>query len=165
MTRSARTKGPPQHIRTGSEIDIALMAQAQQLCFPDDPWDRGTLVGLFRLPGYVLRLADDTTAGPETPPAGFCLIRCAADEAEIITLGVQPQSRRRGLGLALLADACDQARVAGARQFYLEVAEDNHSARALYSRGGFVICARRPGYYDQGRREPVDALVMECRLY
>lgn len=165
MSRSSSTQSSPQSIRAGSQRDIALLAQAHRLCFPDDPWEGGTLDGLFSLPGYFLRLADDAMAGPETLPAGFCLARSAADEAEIITLGVLPQNRRRGFGRALLADTCDQARATGARQLYLEVAEDNHSALALYKSGGFIICARRPGYYDRGRREPVDALVMERRLY
>ncbi|MFC4351946.1 GNAT family N-acetyltransferase [Fodinicurvata halophila] len=165
MNRSAEGKGSPHSIRAGTERDIAPLAQAHRLCFPEDPWDRTTLDALFRLSGYFLRLAENARAEPEAPPAGFCLARTAADEAEVITLGVLPQSRRMGLGLTLLADVCAQARALGARQLFLEVAEDNHSALALYRSGEFVVTARRPAYYDRGRRTPVDALVMERRIY
>lgn len=162
---SPSAKAHPLRIRSGTKIDMAALARSHRLCFPEDPWDQGTLDGLFRMPGYFLRLADSGTGEGEVLPDGFCLARTAADEGEIVTFGVLPQRRRQGLGLALLADACGQARTAGARQLFLEVAEDNVSALALYKAGGFVVCARRPAYYDRGRLQPADALVMECSLY
>ena len=52
----------------------------------------------------------------------------------------------------------------GATRVFLEVAEDNLAARALYERTGFVEAGRRPGYYaaaDGGRR---DALLLALNL-
>lgn len=165
---------PPFRIVTGSEADLPEMATAHGLCFPEDPWSQETLQGLLQLPGYRLRLAGppqasgpDATAPTATPTtlSGFCLFRTAADEAEIITLGVTPQTRRCGLAGALLQDLFSQARRANARHLFLEVAEDNGSAVALYLKAGFTVKGRRPGYYDHGRPQPVDALVMEYHLY
>jgi len=39
----------------------------------------------------------------------------------------------------------------GVRAVFLEVAEDNGSARALYRRAGFRDVGRREGYYPAGK--------------
>lgn len=150
-------------IAAGGESDLPKLATAHRLCFPEAPWSQETLQGLLQLQGYHLRVA-----GPEKAADGhlfgFCLFRTAADEAEIITLGVVPQARRCGLARALLQDFLDQVRKAEARHLFLEVAEDNSSAIKLYQQAGFIVNGRRPGYYDHDRTQPVDALVMECHL-
>ncbi len=62
----------------------------------------------------------------------------AGEEAEILTLAVAPESRRAGIGLALTNAAMANALVRGAREMFLEVAEDNHAARRLYTKLGFA---------------------------
>ena len=95
--------------------------------------------------------------------AGFGIARLAADEAEILTLAVLPAHRRGGTGRALVDQLVEQAKAHGASRLFLEVAEDNGAARALYRSAGFEEIARRPGYYrgDGARR---DALVMQKAL-
>ena len=51
------------------------------------------------------------------------------------------------------------ARARGASEAFLEVAEDNRAARALYARGGWAPVGRRPGYYGGG-----DALILRRGL-
>ncbi len=82
---------------------------------------------------------------------GFVLARVAADEAEILTLAVLPDSRRQGLGAALLTAALAEARRRGAASMVLEVATGNAPARALYVRHGFTEVGRRPAYYASGQ--------------
>ena len=84
-----------------------------------------------------------------------------ADEAEILTVGVVPSARRRGIARMLLGALLDEARRRGAREAYLEVRIDNAAARALYAKEGFAELGIRPGYYDAGR---VDAVVMSRDL-
>ena len=48
----------------------------------------------------------------------------------------------------------------GLRELYLEVAEDNASARGLYRALGFAQVGRRPGYNDRPPTEAVDALTL-----
>ena len=50
---------------------------------------------------------------------------------------VDPAHRRAGLGLAITAAACAEAVRRGVRRVFLQVAEDNAGARALYERCGF----------------------------
>ncbi len=95
---------------------------------------------------------------------GFLLGRVVADEAELLTVAVDPDQRRAGLGHALVAAFHDTARDRGARQAVLEVAEGNRAARALYAAAGYTEAGRRRGYYrhPDGRRE--DALVLARAL-
>ena len=95
---------------------------------------------------------------------GFILMRAVADEAEILTLAVRPAARRGGVGGRLVGEGVLAAAARGATRVFLEVAEDNVAARALYERTGFVEAGRRPGYYaaaDGGRR---DALLLALNL-
>ena len=95
---------------------------------------------------------------------GFGLLRVVADEAEILTLAVRPEGRRRGAGRALVEAGVRTAAGRGAGRVFLEVADDNTPARALYARAGFVEAGRRRGYYagrDGSRR---DALILVLNL-
>jgi ribosomal-protein-alanine N-acetyltransferase len=94
------------------------------------------------------------------PSAGFLLGRVVLDEAELLTIAVHPDVQGQGIGGALVAGFLAQAAARGARRAFLEVAEDNAAARALYARAGFVAVGRRRGYFraPDGRR--IDAVVM-----
>ena len=72
--------------------------------------------------------------------------------------------RGRGVGSALLAEAIDQARKAGAHKMALQVWPHNAAAIALYERFGF----QREGYltrhYRRRSGELWDAVIMGLRL-
>lgn len=100
---------------------------------------------------------------------GFILIRVVADEAEILTLAVRPAARRQGVGARLLGRAAVEAARRGAVQLFLEVAEDNVAARALYAAAGFGEVGRRRGYYaaagdENGDQRRIDALLLRIDL-
>lgn len=94
----------------------------------------------------------------------FVLIRVAVDEAEILTLATDPAMRRQGLARTRLNDAMAQAAARGATRMFLEVAEDNAPATALYAAAGFAQVGRRPNYYVPKNAAPVAALVMQRDL-
>ena len=90
---------------------------------------------------------------------GFVVMREVADEAEIYTITVDPNHRRRGLGGRLL-DACHQRWIAGdIARGHLEVRASNEGALALYTRGGWTPSGRRGGYYSDGE----DAVTLTWR--
>lgn len=90
----------------------------------------------------------------------FALGRVIADEAELLTLATDPEARRQGLARACLAGFEAEARKRGATCAFLEVAETNGAAVALYLAAGYRQSARREGYYrlEGGRR--ADALIL-----
>ncbi len=139
----------------------APLAALHALCFPDDPWDAGLLARLLAMPGVIGLFAGD--AG-DAATQGLVLVRVAADEAEILTIGVTPAARGRGLGTTLVAAAAARAAAAGAASLFLEVAEDNLAGRALYAHHGFAAVGRRPGYYARPGGTAVAALVLGLAL-
>ena len=88
----------------------------------------------------------------------------AADEAEILTIAVDPTERKRGVGRELLNEHLQQAAFAGARQLFLEVDEDNAAALALYRRFGFQQVGQRAGYYRRQDGRPATALILRRDL-
>jgi ribosomal-protein-alanine N-acetyltransferase len=88
---------------------------------------------------------------------GFAAARMSADELHINNIGVRTDSRRRGVGGALLGACLELGALCGARLAVLEVRASNAAARALYERLGFAVVGERRKYY----KGPVeDALVM-----
>lgn len=120
----------------------------------DPPWHAAAFADLLDQAGVFAVEAPD----------GFILMRAVADEAEILTLAVRPDARRGGQGTRLVAEGVAGASVRGADRVFLEVAEDNAAARALYARTGFVEMGRRPRYYARPDGSRVDALLFTLNL-
>ncbi|MFK5997087.1 MAG: GNAT family N-acetyltransferase [Rhodobacterales bacterium] len=95
---------------------------------------------------------------------GFALGRIAGPEVELLTLAVAPDQRRRGIAAGLMQDFIGQAKAKGASEAFLEVAEDNHAAIALYRRFDFRKAGHRKDYYADMRGGRVSALVMTRQL-
>jgi ribosomal-protein-alanine N-acetyltransferase len=95
-------------------------------------------------------------------PAAFALGRAAADEGEVLALAVDLARRRAGLGGAALAALEARLAALGARRLFLEAADGNAAALALYRRAGWREAGRRPAYYPG--RSPggaaADALIL-----
>ena len=118
------------------------------------PWSAGEFAALLAMPGVWF----------DGDAAGFVLGRAAGGEAELLTLAVHPDHRRAGRGRALLAAFETVARVRGAGEAFLEVAETNAAARALYAGAGYGEAGRRPGYFTTPGGAWVDALVLRKPL-
>ncbi|HTI67655.1 MAG TPA: ribosomal protein S18-alanine N-acetyltransferase [Caulobacteraceae bacterium] len=121
------------------------------------PWTADDFAGLC---AGALVLAAEEAGRLE----GFIMIRVAADEAEILTIAVRPDVRRRGLGLALVEAAQSAAAARGAESLWLEVAADNAAALALYDRAAFDEAGRRNSYYRLADGRLMDAIVMRRAL-
>jgi ribosomal-protein-alanine N-acetyltransferase len=126
------------------------------------PWPAEEIRDLVMTPGGYGVVCE--SPGSQTPAAGFILCRAIAGDAEVLTLAVAPSHRRRGLGLVLIEAAAGLALGLGAEALFLEVADDNAPAIALYESAGFERVGRRRGYYAKGRRTPADAFVYRRAL-
>ncbi len=96
---------------------------------------------------------------------GFILMRALAgiDEAEVLQLAVLPAARRSGVARYLLGAALEKSHAMGAAQCFLEVAEDNAPALALYAGAGFVEVGVRDAYYARPESK-VAAKIMALKL-
>lgn len=106
----------------------------------DRPW------GAIEMATHTVR---DLCFGIETDDqlAAFIILSRAADQAEILTIATAKSARRQGLGRALLDGAAAHLQGEGTAELFLEVAEDNAAAIALYKGSGFQPIGRRPRYY------------------
>ncbi|MEM9249943.1 MAG: GNAT family N-acetyltransferase [Pseudomonadota bacterium] len=120
-------------------------------------WSSAAFEGFLADPAVFLCVTGDGISG-------FVLGRAAGGEAEVLTLCVHPAARRGGLGHALVEAFLEESRRRGAEAAFLEVAENNLAARALYAAAGFRAQGRRKGYYARDGGAAVDALVLSRAL-
>ena len=140
-----------------TETHAPAMAAAHAQAF-EASWREDEFEDLLDGEGIYGFLADDDE------PLGVILCRVAADEVEVLTVGVVPAARRHGVGEALITAALAVARARGAAQAFLEVAVDNDPAISLYDRLGFRQSGKRLYYYDRGEAGRTHALVMRLDL-
>jgi len=140
------------------DADLEALSRLHGSCF-DDRWSASYLRSLLSTPGSFAFVA-----GRKPVLAGFIVGRVAADEMEILTLAVQLERRRLGLGRALVGSAAAHAAALGARAVFLEVGKSNSTARALYTAQGFSPVGERRGYYALSSGPPEDAIILRANL-
>jgi len=121
-----------------------------------EAWTEAQTLSMLALPGTWLSIAhvDDQAAG-------FALNRIAADDTELLLLAVLPRFRRQGVALALIDRCRTITRQKNGFHIHLEV-RHNNPAIELYSKAGFTLVGRRPGYYRGIDGQVHDALTLSC---
>jgi [ribosomal protein S18]-alanine N-acetyltransferase len=116
------------------------MANLHQRVFTQPrPWSQGEFTQLLAEPSSV----------SVTKSYGFAIARLVLDEAELLTIAVDPLQQRNGLGTELLSNLVQRVSKLGATSLFLEVAQNNQAALALYQRAGFAQVGMRKAYYGQ----------------
>lgn len=90
-------------------------------------------------------------------PVGVISIKTLGELADLHRLVVEPRSRRRGIGTALVRAGLERVRQHGVREVILDVGYRNEPAIALYQRLGFEQFSARQDYYGPGQ----DALILK----
>lgn len=127
----------------------------------DPPWDAPSIASSIEHPGsssFIAQVREPAML------VGFVIGRLAADEAEILSIGVAPEWQRRGVGRRMVEGLVRAARRAEAKRLFLEVASDNLAAGALYGSLGFVPVGGRKGYYQRADGSKVDAIILALAL-
>ena len=141
-------------LRRATERDLPAMSALHAACFPEG-WTGESLATLMSSPGVFALIFIELSS----LAAGFVLARVAADEAEILTIAVRPNARRKGSARALMEAAAGHAQKMGAHSLFLEVGETNAPALGLYKSLGFEQVGRRKNYYGHE-----NGLVLKARL-
>jgi len=124
------------------------IANLHKKCFPNKPWSADDFRDLKKS-GCEIIMSQN----------GFIVYRTVADEAEIITIGVNPEMRRNGIASAMIGIIEKNIKNQGVKKIFLEVSATNIPAQKLYENLGYEVVGLRPGYYDG-----VDAILMSKDL-
>ena len=142
------------HIRPARTADVPRVVAIERASFTD-PWSAPDFeeCTTWAAPFLVAEVGGEAV--------GYIVARHAADEGEILNLGVAAAWRRRGVGRALVETALDALRGHGVRSVFLEVRASNEVAQHLYAGLGFTQVGRRRHYY----RVPVeDAVILRAGI-
>lgn len=137
-----------------------IIAALHAACF-EDPWTSESISGLLATPGTAGWIASVADGEGQEEPVGFLLVRAAAGEAEILSIGVVPAARGQRVASRLIDAAVEQLQ---ASALFLDVAADNRAALKLYEREGFEVVGRRQAYYKRASGQQVDSLTMKRLL-
>jgi ribosomal-protein-alanine N-acetyltransferase len=148
------------HVSPAGSYGPPSMAAIHRACFAT-AWDEITMAQFLANPD-VLCLIGSVAEGSGGVLGGLLIARKAADEAELLTLGVAPACRRAGLAKALVKEAVTMLREAGATQLFLEVEEGNDAALNLYRSLGAKAVGRRAGYYGNGADAAIFSLALSA---
>ena len=141
----------------GNELPTSVIGDLFERAF-DEPYGTAAVTDLTKSPATWSLVGFAEPEGLDVP-VGFVIGMKAADMAEIYSIGVPPEYRRKGYARALLANALEACSSDGAETVYLEVAADNGEAIRLYERSGFRQDGRRKNYYRRGNNR-IDAIMM-----
>jgi len=149
------------HIDRLTLSHVHLLAALHKACF-DDPsepvWDEAAMQDILSMAGaFGFVYTEDET------PKGFTLCCCAVDECEILSIGVLPDSRGKGIASELLQAARQTADRLAAHSIFLEVAADNNRARDFYKWHNFKDIGVRRNYYKRGQKR-IDAILMSSEI-
>lgn len=145
-------------LRSYEARDLPALHQLDQVCFSRGiAYSKAELQHFLTHPSCSCWVAEQ----PNNRLVGFVIIERArvrgCSAGHIVTLDVDPDARRNGLGTLLMQTAEEQMKHEGAAWMTLEVAENNIAARHFYRNLGFVTRGSIAKYYGG----TTDAEVME----
>jgi ribosomal-protein-alanine N-acetyltransferase len=143
--------------RVANAFDLAVFVSLDKKLFPYSPWSASQYKEEFSSPTrhFVVALDDAQSiigyAGVFAPGGA---------EADVLTVGVIPNHRGKGIARQLMALITDWAKQQGSTAMMLEVKVDNTEAIGLYESLGYSKLNVRKDYFGAG----LDALVMRLDL-
>ena len=143
--------------RQANSFDLPVFVSLDKELFPYSPWSASQYKEEFSAPTrhFVVALDDEKSiigyAGVFAPGAA---------EADVLTVGVVPNHRGKGIARQLMALITDWAHKQGSTAMMLEVKVDNAEAIGLYESLGYSKLNTRKDYFGPG----LNALVMRLEL-
>lgn len=145
-----------RQIIPATPADLPDLLRLEVACF-SAPWTRKMLEAELTGNQFAHFLVARDTANGGAIVGSLCFW-IVFEEVRLMNLAVAEDSRRRGIGAALVDSALRTGLTQAATRAVLEVRASNRAALALYQRVGFTQVSIRPTYYSH----PVeDAVLME----
>jgi len=143
--------------RVANAFDLPVFVSLDKDLFPYSPWSASQYKEEFSSPTRHFVVAVDEVQSI----VGYAgVFAPGAAEADILTVGVVPEHRGKGIAKALMAHITDWAKVQGSTAMMLEVKVDNPEAIGLYESLGYTKLNIRKDYFGAG----LDAQVMRLEL-
>jgi [ribosomal protein S18]-alanine N-acetyltransferase len=143
--------------RPAHAFDLPVFVSLDKELFPYSPWSTSQYKEEFSAPTRYFVVAEDEAkniigyAGVFAPGGA---------EADVLTVGVVPEQRGKGVARRLMALVTEWADQQGSTAMMLEVKVDNLEAIGLYESLGYSKLNTRKDYFGPG----LDALVMRLEL-
>ena len=143
--------------REANAFDLPVFVSLDKELFPYSPWSASQYREEFSTPTRYFVVAIDE----QQSIVGYAGVFAPGEaEADILTVGVVPEQRGKGIGKALMAQITDWAKSQGTTAMMLEVKVDNVEAIGLYQSLGYSQLNVRKNYFGPG----LDAQVMRLEL-
>jgi ribosomal-protein-alanine N-acetyltransferase len=143
--------------RVANPFDLPGFVSLDKELFPYSPWSTSQYKEEFSSPTRHFVVAVDA----EQNIVGYAgVFAPGGAEADVLTVGVVPAQRGKGVAKALMALITDWAKEQGSIAMMLEVKVDNAEAIGLYQSLGYSQLNIRKDYFGAG----LDALVMRLEL-
>jgi len=141
-------------------LDLPVIVSMEREVYRTDAWTmsqfKEELVAVPRNRYYIVALNERSEivgyAGAFSPDLGL--------DTDVLTLTVDPNYRRQGIGREMLDQLITWAKMRKAPAIFLEVREGNVEASPLYESAGFEQISTRSNYYSIG----VNAVIMKKDL-
>ncbi|MCK4539169.1 MAG: ribosomal protein S18-alanine N-acetyltransferase [Candidatus Krumholzibacteria bacterium] len=143
-------------IRKMTEGDIPEILELETRCFPV-PWTENMFLCQIGLEDASACLVHEVN-GKIT---GYIIAWFGFEEAHILSIGVDSDSRGGGIADALLEEVLEISMGQGCVKVLLEVRDGNLRARKFYEKQGFSQVGVRKGYYSESGE---DALILEKEI-
>ena len=143
--------------REANAFDLPVFVSLDKELFPYSPWSASQYKEEFSSPTRHFVVALDQAENV----VGYAgVFAPGAAEADILTVGVVPEHRGKGVAKALMALITSWANSQGSTAMMLEVKTDNTDAIGLYESLGYSKLNVRKDYFGAG----LDAQVMRLEL-
>ncbi len=136
-------------IRPLREEDVDAVAGIEMECFTSEAWPKDDFLSLSREKEGPITALVGVYDGEV---AGYVCGSCVFGEAEIYSVAVKKEFRRRGTAAALISEL---ERIYEPERAFLEVRRSNEAAKALYRSLGFECMGVRRGYYSNPEEDAI----------
>jgi ribosomal-protein-alanine N-acetyltransferase len=138
-------KRPSHTIRRLRLADLDRILEIERASFGDEAYDRNLFAEFFRRCRELFLVVER-----DRNILGYMIACIRGEQAELVSVAVDPAARSRGAASALMQSALRRLRRRGIARIVLMVRVTNDQARAFYERYGFETVRRAPRYYEDG---------------
>ena len=136
----------PRHtVRRLRSADLNRIMEIERASFGDEAYDRNLFAEFFRKYGELFLVAEH-----DGIIRGYMIACIRGEQAELVSVAVDPAARGRGAASALMESTLRRLRRRGIARIGLVVKVTNDKARAFYERYGFKKVRRASRYYEDG---------------